>query len=241
MVNKRFFSWFCLIVLIGIIQPGYSLQEKNFQKDKIFCRATIYPTVSLSRYDYNNDIDLYELRAYVELRRNTQAGELITDALVWINSEPLILDKGQYKKRIKVEAEDLPDKIILRVEMPDGRFFEEIHSIPNWLILISPRPSIIDGTKELTVSWKFSGFENPVDIFIYNFKTGNEVCSKHDLKAKKIVILPEQIPKGTTVRIYVIHSWIYKKYLLEHNLVKGSEVNIIPWSQVFIRTKEETH
>lgn len=240
MIKRIPFVWLVMIFLVGLIQPGYSLQEERVQQAKIFCRATIYPTVSLSRYDYNNDIDLYELRAYVELRQETPAGEPVTDALVWVNSEPLVLKNGQYEKRIKVEASELPRKITLRVEMPDGRYFKETHSIPNWLILNSPRPSVIDSTIELNVSWDFAGFENPVNIFIYNFKTGNEICCKHDLKAKEIVILPEQIPSGTTVRIYVIHSWIYKKYLQERDLVKGSEINIIPWSQVFIRTKKET-
>ncbi len=240
MIKRNLFILLCLFTLIGVIQQGHSLQEESSPMDKIFCRATIYPTVSLSRYDYNNDLDLYELRAYVELRRETQAGEPITDALVWVNSEPLILDRGQYKKRIKVEADELPRKIILRIEMPDGRFFEEVHSIPIWLILHSPRPSIIDSTKELKVSWEFSGFENPVNVFIYNFKTGDEICHKNDLEAKEIVVAPEKITSGTIVRIYVIHSWLYKRFLQGRDLVRGSEINIIPWSQVFIRTEEDS-
>jgi len=46
----------------------------------------------------------------------------------------------------------------------------------------------------------------------------------------------QRLPAGETIlRIYVISSWIFKQYLLEENLARGSEINIIPWSQVFIR------
>jgi hypothetical protein len=41
------------------------------------------------------------------------------------------------------------------------------------------------------------------------------------------------------VRIYVISSWLFKRFLSGDEFVRGSEVNIIPWSQVFIRTQDQ--
>jgi len=59
-----------LLAAVGLCSGQEAPTQKTPRPpEPFFVRVTMYPTVSLSRYDYNNDIDLYEIRIYVELRR----------------------------------------------------------------------------------------------------------------------------------------------------------------------------
>ena len=64
-------------------------QDAPAPPEPVFVRLTIYPTASLSRYDYNNDLDLYELRVYAEVRRVSQEGPPAADARVTAFAEKL--------------------------------------------------------------------------------------------------------------------------------------------------------
>ncbi|MFO7579631.1 MAG: hypothetical protein R6W74_05420, partial [Nitrosomonas halophila] len=85
----------------------------------IFIRVTIYPTASLSRYDYNNDIDLYEIRPYVEVRAGSANGIVISDARVTVSGTDLEFKDGQYLARIPVKQDALPKDFSIRIAAPE--------------------------------------------------------------------------------------------------------------------------
>jgi hypothetical protein len=105
------------------------------------------------------------------------------------------------------------------------------------LILLDPRPEIVPASEERKINWKFTRFEAPVDVFAYNFKTGKKLCEKRDLLNNEVMIPADKLPESTIVRVWVMQSWLYKKYLRGMSVVPGSEVIVIPWSQVFFRTE----
>ena len=227
-----------LLVIPALLQGQEpESQEEIKEQDKIFVRTTIYPTANLSRYDFNNDVDLYEVRAYVELRDKTPIGDLIDNAHVFANSQLLDFKIDHYEKRIEISKELLIQEVDLRIETQDGRMVKNTFLIPTWLILLNPRPEIISASDDLTIEWKFTHFEAPVDVYVYNFRTGKMITEKRDLHDNKIMLRAEDLPESTTVRIWVMQSWLYKKYLRGPSVVMGSEVVVIPWSQVFFRTE----
>jgi len=87
------------------------------------------------------------------------------------------------------------------------------------------------------VSWRFDRFAAPVDVQAYDFRTGKEVLRRTNVAGTSIVIPGSSLPAPTIVRLYVIQAWLYKRYLAGDGYARGSEVNVIPWSQVFFRTK----
>jgi hypothetical protein len=239
MKRRNIQVFFCILLIIAVWLPAQvpESQEELTEPDRIFVRTTIYPTANLSRYDYNNDLDLYEIRAYVELRDKTPIGDLIDNAHVFVNSQLLDFKIDHYEKRIKISKESLVEEVNLRIETQDGRIVKNNFLIPTWLILLSPSPKIIPAHKELLIEWKYTHFEAPVDVFIYNFRTGKMIMEKRDLHDNKIMLPADELPKSTIVRIWVTQSWLYKRYLRGSSVVLGSELVVIPWSQVFFRTE----
>lgn len=238
-------KWKNILVILGIFlifpvclrSQEPESQEKPKEPDKLFVRTTIYPTANLSRYDYNNDLGLYEIRAYVELRDKTPIGEFIGDAHVFVNSQHLDFKKDHYEKRIKISKESLIEEVNLRIRTQDGRIVKNTFFIPTWLILLSPRPEIIPASDDLLIKWEYTRFEAPVDVFVYNFRTGKRIFEKYDLRDDKIILPAAKLPESTIVRIWVMQSWLYKRYLMDPSVAPGSEVVVIPWSQVFFRTE----
>jgi hypothetical protein len=212
-------------------------QQEAPEPDPLFVRATLYPTANLSRYDYNNDVDLYEIRAYVQLRDKTPIGEIIDNAYVYVDSELLDFKIDHYEKRIKVPMEELVEEFELRIGTQDGRIVKDRFKIPTWLIMLNPRPDMVDHTQDLLIKWKFTRFEAPVDVFAYNFKTGEKLFEDLNLYSSEAVLAGKNIPEATIVRIWVMQSWLYKRFLSGPTVAPGSEVILIPWSQVFVRTK----
>jgi len=116
MMNRRYILTFLgifLFISVCLQAQESERQEELTKPDKLFVRATIYPTANLSRYDYNNDLDLYEIRAYVELRDKTPIGDLIDNAHVFVNSQLLDFKIDHYEKRIKIAKESLVEEIYL--------------------------------------------------------------------------------------------------------------------------------
>ncbi len=239
-MNRRiiliFLGIFLTISVCLHAQDAESPQEQ-VEQDRLFIRATFYPTANLSRYDYNNDLDLYEVRAYVELRDKTPIGDLIDNANVFVNSTLLDFKTDYYEKRIKISKESLVEELELRVETQDGRIVKNTFLIPTWLILLHPRPKIIQESEDLVINWKYTRFEAPVDVFAYNFRTGEKVFEKLNLYNNEVMLPASKLPKSTIVRVWVMQSWLYKRYLRGSSVVHGSEVVVIPWSQVFFRTE----
>lgn len=234
-------KWIILISVWVFSVPGiiYSqAQEADLpQLDRLFVRITIYPTVSLSRYDYNNDLDLYELRVYVELRDKSPSGELIDDAQVFVNSNLLEYQTDRYEKRIKLPKEEWTEEIEFRIITQDERRIRQKVPVPTWLILNQPKPDIIDRGQEIKVEWRFTKCSCPVDVSAYDFKSGDVIASQQNIEGRELVIPSSDIPSSSIIRIFVMQSWHYKKYLRGRELVQGSEITMIPWSQVFLRTR----
>jgi hypothetical protein len=227
----------CLLSNAYLRSQEIENQQEAPKPDPLFIRATIYPTANLSRYDYNNDVDLYEIRAYVQLRDKTPIGEVIDNASVYVYSQLLDFKIDHYEKRIKIPMEELVEDFELRIETQDDRIIKNTFKIPTWLILLNPRPDIIESTQALAVRWKFSRFEAPVDVYAYDFKSGEKLFEGLNLYSSEATVPAKNIPESTIVRIWVMQSWLYKRFLRGPAEVPGSEIIVIPWSQEFIRTK----
>lgn len=230
------FSLVLILFIPGLIKAQEQAAETP-RLDQLFVKVTIYPTASLSRYDYNNDIDLYEIRAYVEIRDKSPTGDLINDAQVFINSVLLEYRNDRYEKRIKVSSEDPIGEIDLRINTADERQIKQSVPIPSWLILENPQPVIFDSGEDLKISWRFSKGSCSVDVSVYNFKTGDAILTESNVEGSELVIPASKIPGSSIVRVFVMQSWYYKRYLRGNDLVRGSEITLIPWSQVFLRSR----
>lgn len=207
------------------------------EENKIYIRAVVYPTFSLSRFDYNNDLNNSEIRAHVNLSWRSPHGEIIPDAEVKVNGRSLEFTENNYEKRIQVSPEALPDKITLDIKTRSGINFSQTYSIPDWLVIREPSPSIVDHNSDLNLKWAFKNFRGLVNIRAYDFNTGDEILRLSNVMPTETVIPAADIQEDNLLRIYVICSWMYKKYIRGENIARGSEINMIPWSQVFIRTK----
>jgi hypothetical protein len=227
-----------LLALVGLCSGQEApTQDTSKPPEPLFVRITVYPTASLSRYDYNNDIDLYEFRVYVELRRGSQEGEAVADAHVTALAQRLDYQTDHYEKRIILEKDNLPAEVDVEIAARNRPVMRERFPLPSWLILTNPRPAVLETGKDLSIAWRFSRFAAPVDVRAYDFKTGKEFF-RRDHEADTVTLVPAaDLPASTIVRIYIIQSWLYKRFLAGDAYARGSEVNVIPWSQVFIRTK----
>lgn len=227
-----------LLAAVGLCS-GQEAQTQDTPKppEPLFVRVTMYPTVSLSRYDYNNDIDLYEVRVYVELRRGSQEGQAVADARVSALAENLEYQTDHYEKRIILGKDSLPAEVEIEIAAKNRPVMRERFPLPSWLVLTDPQPAILEAVRDLPIHWRFSRFAAPVDILAYDFKTGKEFFRRDHVGETSTVVPAAKVPGSTIVRIYVIQSWFYKRFLGGKDYARGSEVNIIPWSQVFVRTK----
>ena len=206
--------------------------------EPFFVRISAYPTASLSRYDYINDIDLYEVRVYVELRRGSQEGAAVKDAIITSLGERLEFHQDHFEKRIVVDKGALPRVLGVEIAVKGRPALKETHPLPDWLVLTEPKPAVVETGKDLAVRWRFDRFAAPVDIIGYDFKTGKEFLHRTYETGASIAVPAASLPADTIVRLYIIPSWLSKRYLDGRDYARGSEINIIPWSQVFFRTKK---
>ena len=214
------------------------VREAPKPPEPFFARISAYPTASLSRYDYGNDNDLYEVRVYVELRRGSQEGPAVNDAVITSFGERLEFHEDHFEKRIVVDKDALPREVGVEIAVTGRPALKETHPLPDWLILTEPRPAVIETGKDLAVLWRFERFAAPVDVIGYDFKTGKEFLRRTNEAGASIAVPASSLPPDTIVRLYIIPSWLYKRYLDGEHYARGSEINIIPWSQVFFRTKK---
>jgi len=213
------------------------VQEPPKPPEPLFVRWTVYPTASLSRFDYNNDLDLFEVRVYVELRLGSQEGAPVADAAVSSLGKPLEFQKDHYESRIVLEKGPRPFEIDVEIAVKGRPALKEKVPLPGWLVLAEPRPAVYETGKDLAVRWESGRFSAPVDVMAYDFKTGKEFLRRTNEAGSSIIIPGASLPPDTIVRLYIIQSWLYKRYLDGQDYGRGSEVNVIPWSQVFFRTK----
>jgi hypothetical protein len=228
-----------IIVLAAVLPAAQDapIQAPSAQPERLFVRWSVYPTASLSRYDYNNDVDLFEIRVYVEVRLGSQEGEPVRDAVVRSLGETLDFQEDHFEKRIILESKARPAEVDLEIRLRDRPNIKRNLPLPDWLVLEEPRPSIVDAGQDLVIRWSFDRFAGPVDILGYDFRTGKEFLRRTNEPGVSVVVPAADLPPSTIVRIYIIQSWLSKRYLDGREFARGSEVNFIPWSQVFIRTK----
>ncbi len=228
-----------LVLALAALSPGQDLPDPEAPRppEPLFVRLTFYPTASLSRYDYNNDLDLYEVRLYVEIRRGSQDGAAVADAAVTSLGEKLDFHDDHFEKKIVFEKDALPVELDVEIAAKGRPVIRERVPLPDWLVLTEPRPAVIETSKDLAVGWRFIRFAAPVDVQAYDFRTGREVLRRTNVAGTSIVVPGSSLPAPTIVRLYIIQSWLYKRYLSGDGYARGSEVNVIPWSQVFFRTK----
>lgn len=213
-------------------------QEAEAPKPRpFFVRVSIHPTINLSRYDYNNDVDLTEIRVYVELRLGSQEGPVVPNAVVTALGRKLGWVADHYEKRLLLEAGWRPSEIDVEIAAEDRAVIRERFPIPDWLTLTEPRPAVIDPGQDLKIAWSFGRFLSPVDVSAYDFRTGKAFLQKDNQAGPAVVIPAASLPPSSIIRIYILPSWLYKRFLSGETYARGSEVNIIPWSQVFVRTK----
>jgi len=205
--------------------------------EPFFVRISAYPTASLSRYDYSNDVDLYEVRVYVEIRRGSQEGPAVTDAVITSFGEKLEFHEDHFDKRIVVDKDALPRELTVEIAVKGRPALKETHPLPDWLILTEPRPAVVETGHDLPVRWRFDRFAGPVDVIGYDFKTGKEFLRRTNEAGAPVAVPAAALPADTIVRLYIIQSWLSKRYLTGRDYARGSEINIIPWSQVFFRTR----
>lgn len=202
-----------------------------------FVRVSIHPTINLSRFDYNNDVNLAEIRVYVELRLGSQEGPVVPNAVVTALGRKLGWVSDHYEKRLLLEAGWRPSEVDIEIAAEDRAVIKERFPIPDWLTLVEPQPGVLDPAQDLKVAWSFGRFLAPVDVSAYDFRTGQAIFQKDNQAGPAIVIPAASLPPSTIVRVYILPSWLYKRFLSGEAYARGSEVNIIPWSQVFVRTK----
>jgi len=231
---------YALLALAVVIPSAVCMSGQSHsavETDPIFIRVTIYPTASLSRYDYNNDIDLYEIRPYIEVRAGSANGIVISDARVTVSGTELEFKDGQYLARIPVKRDALPKDFSIRIAAPERRIIEKTLPLLGWLILESPRPDIIESGQDIEVRWMSTGTCGPVNVRAYDFKSDRFQFNLDDVENEIAVIPADFFPPSTIVRLFVITSWISKRFFEDPGTARGSEINVIPWSQVFFRTK----
>lgn len=242
-MSKR--TWAAVAVLLVLASGGPPAgqgqeppaRERMEAVDRLFVRLTLYPTASMSRYDYNNDVDLYEVRAYADVRLSSPEGPAVTDARLTVLAQTLEYQSDLYQKRIVVDKDTLPEEVDFEIAAGGKTVFREKIIIPAWLVLQEPRPAILDRGRDLVIRWLFSRFSAPVDVSAYDFRRGGEFFSREHAAGTEFVVPGDKVPAETTLRIIAMQSWLYKRFLRGEGLARGSEVNVIPWSQVFIRTR----
>ena len=235
MKKKRLLITLLLTCLVfsGIYVIG---NESQPETEKYFIRITVYPTASLSRYDYNIDPDLYELRAYIDLRKGSPTGTLISEANVLVAENKAEVENDLYSIRLAVDRDKLPDSFSVRASFQGDTIFDKVFPLPNWLKIEHPRPGIIEPGRDLAVKWSFQQEAGPVNLRFYDFKAGQPSFDLNDLPEREALIPGKLILPDTIVRIFVMQSWMYKRFIIDPALVRGSEISVIPWSQVFLRS-----
>lgn len=236
-----------LPVIIGLLfifsfTPAATAQD-NPGKEKsrpLFFQATIYPTYSLARYDYNINLDEIELRVYINLRDQGRNGAVIKDARILINGHliPFVPEKKDYRNNIPVKNSKLTNSLEMAVSIPDGRSIKKSVTFPGWLILTQPKPAMLNPGRDIVTGWEYSEDKFPVFFQADDFKKGTKLISRRNVKpGQKVKLEGEKVPPDTIVRIWITSEWFFKKYLTEAGFVRGSEISFLPWSQTFVRIK----
>lgn len=227
------------LAALGLLSGLLWGQEDVPDSPPLFIRATIYPTLSLARYDYNNDVNKVEMRVYLNVRDGQRDGPVIRDAEVSVNGGKIPFNKEErdYRQRLDIDNMEWNRDILIEVRIPDGRSWSGSHTFPGWLLLKDPQPSIITDKTDLAVNWTFTGHPFGVTVHVFDFKQGQRILRQSDVGPGGIVVPGDSLPPNTILRIWITPHWFYKQYIRGEGIARGSEINVIPWSQTFLRTR----
>ncbi|MBN1197100.1 MAG: hypothetical protein JXA62_06810 [Candidatus Aminicenantes bacterium] len=231
-----------IFVLVLLVVPLKSGQDQPATPGcpPLFVKATFYPTYSLSRYDYDIDHNRQELRAYIELRQGGIHGDAVRDARVLVNGTSIEYNEKEkdYRLRILIQQQNhFPRDIVLEISRPDGCRIQEEVRFPGWVKITEPDAKIIETTGDIPVHWAFSAHPFSLVLHIFDFKQRRKLLEKR-LDPTQPAFLPQaDIPENSVLRIWITSDWFFKKYLSGKHIVRGSEINVLPWSQVFVRTR----
>lgn len=208
------------------------------KKEPVYMKVNLWLIYSLARFDIGIDNNLIEIRAYVHLRKNNEKGDLITDADVRVNGTKLEFEKNRFVKRRILPGEFL-EKINLQVHIPEGPCIKKDITVPTWLKLESPKPAVYEGTGDIEVKWKYTTCGSHVNLAVRNSHTGEYIIREWELKGNHFTLPAESLPPGETLlRFFVMEPWFNRAVISEPCVSKDSEVNIVSWSQSFIRVKK---
>jgi len=206
----------------------------------LFIKATFYPTFSLSRYDYDIDRNRQELRAYIELREKSIHGDVVRDASVRVNGTPIEFNakEGDYRQRILIQKRDyFARDIRLEIDRPDGCRVHDSVRFPGWVRISTPLPEILPAGRDIPIRWAFSNNPFPLVLHVTDFKQRKRLLREPMDAEQSGALDAEKVPEDSILRIWITSDWFFKKYLRGRHVVRGSEINVMPWSQVFVRTK----
>ncbi|HDP94167.1 MAG TPA: hypothetical protein ENN40_02270 [Candidatus Aminicenantes bacterium] len=230
-----------LVILLMIVSPVAGQDQPAIPKcAPLFIKATFYPTYSLSRYDYDIDRNRQELRAYIELRQGGIHGDAVRDARILVNGTPIDYNDKEkdYRRRILIQQQDnFSRDILLEIQRPDGCRIREEVNFPGWVKISDPAAKIVEINTSIPVRWTFSSHPFPLVLHIFDFKQRQKLLRRRLDPGDSAHLPQKDIPKNSILRIWITSDWFFKKYLSGKHIVRGSEINILPWSQVFVRTR----
>jgi hypothetical protein len=237
-MKVRVLGLFLMLSVLCILLPAQDEPNEDVLKP-LFIKAIIYPSYSLSRLDYNIDTDKIELRVYLKITAGVLRGEIIDNAWVYINGSLISFCKRKkdYRARIKIDKKKLNNEVVLKIKTGDGRKISRKFTFPGWIVLNSPKPDIYENTGDISVKWGFSRYKFPLKVRVDDFKKGRNLTTVKEDVPDQVIIKAASLPPGGIVRIRIISDWFFKKYLKGNDIARGSEVNILPWAQAFIRIK----
>lgn len=239
----------CFIGFNGFAQKEkQSLQSKNdpFPKKKlinksqqpVYMNARIWLVFSLARFDIAIDNNLIEVRADVQLRKDSRDGELISVADVRVNNHRLVFEKDRFKKK-RILPEKLLDRVVLKIHIPEGPCIKQVITIPTWIRLKEPKPAIYNSTSDIDIKWAFSRCGTHANVRINNFQNGKLLFEKTELSTQSVKLPAKSLTAGESLlRVFVIEPWFHVKKADDPLLTEDSEISCISWSQSFIRVKK---
>lgn len=240
---------FCFIGINGTTQEDkeslksknlYFLKKKLIDKSKqpIYINARIWLVFSLARFDIAIDNNLIEVRADVQIRRESKDGELISVADVRVDNQRMIFNKDRFKIKRIMPGKFL-DQVVLKLHIPDGPCIKQVITIPTWIRLVEPKPAIYNGTSDLDINWVFTRCGSYANLRVHNFHTGKQILEKAELTTQTVKLPLASLDAGESLlRVFVIEPWFHVKKARDPLLTEDSEISCISWSQSFIRVKK---
>ena len=242
-----------LVLMIGMIAAQEQRQSQiekieeidgkkliDRSRDPVFMNARIWLVYSLSRFDIAIDNNLIEIRADVQLRKKSERGELIRIADVRVNDQRLEFQQDRFKKK-RILPGKLASKVILKLHIPNGPCIKQVIVLPGWLKMTSPKPAVYVSDTHLDIGWEYSNCVSGsyTNLRIRDFLNGKMLLKLDEIKDTSYRYSLDQLPKGESLlRIFVIEPWFHVRKAEDPMLTKESKINVIAWSQSFVRVKK---